>query len=78
MAEKKNSAGKHPAKNHPGKKGGKAKGRKQTAGSGRKQAVRAAGLLRRVVTWSLVAAIWCGVAVVGVLAWYAYDLPDIG
>jgi penicillin-binding protein 1A len=78
MAEKKDSAGKRPAGNRSAKKGGKAKGRKQTAGSGRKQAVRAAGLLRRVVTWSLVAAIWCGVAVVGVLAWYAYDLPDIG
>jgi penicillin-binding protein 1A len=42
------------------------------------EALRAAGLLRRVATWSLVAVIWCGVVITGVLAWYAYDLPEIG
>ena len=72
MAEKRNSAKKRTAKN------GASRGRKRTAKSGRKKAMRAAGLLRRVVTWSLVAAIWCAVVVSGVLAWYAYDLPDIG
>jgi len=77
MAEKKDSARKRPGKNGPGKKGGAAKGRKGSAGGGRKKAVRAAGVLRRVVTWSLVATIWCGLVVTGVLAWYAYDLPDI-
>jgi penicillin-binding protein 1A len=55
----------------------------RNAGKGRKparavQAKRAAGLLRRIVTWSLVATIWCGVMITGVLAWYAYDLPEIG
>jgi len=52
--------------------GGKAKSARAA------KAVRAAGLLRRLVTWSLVAVIWLGVMVTGVLAWYAYDLPDIG
>ena len=54
-----------------------AKGRKG-AGSRTQRVVRAAGILRRVVTWSLVAAIWLGVVVAGVLAWYAYDLPEVG
>ena len=54
-----------------------AKGRKG-AGSRTRRVARAAGILRRVVTWSLVAAIWLGVVVAGVLAWYAYDLPEVG
>ena len=58
-----------------GGKGGKGKGRKVVRAA---QAKRAAGLLRRIVTWSLVAAIWSGVAVAGMLAWYAYDLPELG
>ncbi|MGF1630474.1 MAG: transglycosylase domain-containing protein [Kiloniellaceae bacterium] len=58
----------------PAKRGGSRKGR-----SGRRaQVARASGLLRRVLTWSMVAAIWCGVVVAGVLAWYAYDLPATG
>ena len=58
-----------------GGNGGKGKGRKTARAA---QARQAAGLLRRIVTWSLVAAIWCGVVVAGVLAWYAYDLPELG
>ncbi|MEQ8355601.1 MAG: PBP1A family penicillin-binding protein [Kiloniellaceae bacterium] len=72
MAEKNRSAKKRSSKNGSG-----SKGRKGQSARGRK-AVRAAGLLRRVVTWSLVAVIWFGVMISGVLGWYAYDLPDLG
>lgn len=34
-------------------------------------------LLRRVGSWLLVAGIWCGVLLGAVLAYFAYDLPDI-
>jgi penicillin-binding protein 1A len=62
------------ASSQPAKRGANRKGR-----SGRRaQVVRAGGLLRRVLTWSLVAAIWCVVVVTGLLAWYAYDLPATG
>ncbi len=60
------------------KSGGGRKGKSTSKVSRKQKAVRAAGLLRRVITWGLVAVIWCGVVVAGVLAWYAYDLPDIG
>lgn len=56
-------------------RGGGNKGRKPARGTGAK---KAAGILRRIVTWGLVAAIWCGIIVTGVLAWYAYDLPELG
>lgn len=52
--------------------------RKAKAGSRTKRAVRAAGILRRVATWSVIAAIWLGIIGAGVLAWYAYDLPEVG
>ena len=32
---------------------------------------------RRVLKWSLILSIWGGIALGGVVAWYAYDLPDI-
>ena len=52
---------------------------KKGAGKGRRaQATRAAGLLRRVLTWGTIAAIWGLVVLGGVLAWYAYDLPELG
>ncbi|CAO3352286.1 transglycosylase domain-containing protein [Azospirillum melinis] len=35
------------------------------------------GWVRRLVQWGLVAAIWCGIALGAVLAWFALDLPDI-
>ncbi len=78
MAEKHRSASKRPKKKANGTKGRSTTARRTGKGARGRQAVRAAGLLRRVVTWSLVAAIWCAVVVTGVLAWYAYDLPDIG
>ena len=52
--------------------------RKAKAGSRTKRAVRAAGVLRRVATWTVIAAIWLGIIGAGVLAWYAYDLPELG
>jgi penicillin-binding protein 1A len=74
------------SRSRAGGAGGKGRGKtvtgKTTNGGGRKgrrvQAARAAGLLRRVLTWATVAAIWCAVAVSGLLAWYAYDLPELG
>ncbi|MEQ9607331.1 MAG: PBP1A family penicillin-binding protein [Kiloniellaceae bacterium] len=81
MAERsrKKSVSSQPSK----RRGSGRNGGGRNSGKGRKpaRAVRAkhaAGLLRRVVTWSLVATIWCGVMIAGVLAWYAYDLPEIG
>ncbi|KAA0587985.1 penicillin-binding protein 1A [Azospirillum lipoferum] len=35
------------------------------------------GWVKRLVQWGLVAAIWCGIALGAVLAWFALDLPDI-
>lgn len=39
---------------------------------------RGGSWLRRLGTWALVAAIWCGVGFGAVMAYFAYDLPDIG
>ena len=38
---------------------------------------RRRGLLARLARWALVVGIWVGVAVCGVVAWYAWDLPDL-
>ncbi|WP_042690982.1 transglycosylase domain-containing protein [Azospirillum sp. B506] len=35
------------------------------------------GWVKRLVQWGLVAAIWCGIGLGAVLAWFALDLPDI-
>jgi penicillin-binding protein 1A len=32
---------------------------------------------RKLFTWTLTVAVWCLIAVVGLVAWYAYDLPDV-
>lgn len=50
-----------------GKAGGKAAPRRKTG--------RHWGL--RLASWSLVIAIWAGVALTGLVGWYAYDLPDV-
>ncbi|MEE9209107.1 MAG: hypothetical protein V3U23_01545, partial [Kiloniellales bacterium] len=34
--------------------------------------------LRRLVVWGGSAAIWTLVAAAGLIAWYAYDLPEVG
>ena len=39
---------------------------------------KATGGRWRLLRWALVAAIWSAVLLGGVLAWYAYDLPDLG
>lgn len=60
----------------PGKSKGAGRRRKAgTGGKSRKAARR--GLLRPLLTWSLVAAIWVSVIGAGVVAWFAYDLPDV-
>ncbi|PWC32559.1 penicillin-binding protein 1A [Azospirillum sp. TSO35-2] len=38
---------------------------------------RGGGWLQRLLQWGLVAAIWCGIGLGAVLAWFALDLPDI-
>ncbi|MDX1400435.1 MAG: PBP1A family penicillin-binding protein [Kiloniellales bacterium] len=38
---------------------------------------RSSGLLRKAVSWSLVLMIWGALATGGIVAYYAYDLPDI-
>jgi len=43
-----------------------------------KPAKRSRPWLRTLGSWALVAAIWCGIALGAVLAYFAYDLPDIG
>ncbi len=35
------------------------------------------GLLVSVLRWAMIVAIWSGVALGGLVAWYAYDLPDL-
>lgn len=72
MADKRRNGARTPARG--GGKGGDRKNR----GERRAQAGRAAGRLRRLLTWAAVAAIWCVVVAGGVLAWYAYDLPELG
>ena len=60
----------------PGKSKGAGRRRKAgTGGKSRKAARR--GLLRPLLIWSLVAAIWVSVIGAGVVAWFAYDLPDV-
>ncbi len=70
---KRRTAGRKAGGSPRGAGGGK--GKKPARGA---QAKRAAGLLRRVLSWAMVAAIWCGIVLAGVLAWYAYDLPEVG
>ena len=60
-----------PAKGKTAKKGGKAKTRKKAAPKKQRS------LLRRLVVWTLVLGIWGAVALGGLIAYYAYDLPDV-
>ncbi|MEJ2015436.1 MAG: PBP1A family penicillin-binding protein [Limibacillus sp.] len=64
-------ATKKPAKGKTAKKGGKAKTRKKAAHKKQRS------LLRRLVVWTLVLGIWGAVALGGLIAYYAYDLPDV-
>jgi penicillin-binding protein 1A len=61
--------------------------KQQPRGNGRQRNERAAPprkprksgrrWLRRLVVWSLVLAIWLGVAAAGVIVYYAHDIPDV-
>lgn len=55
------------------KPAGKGKGSRKAAP--RRKTSRHWGL--RLVSWSLILAIWAGVALTAVVGWYAYDLPDV-
>jgi penicillin-binding protein 1A len=63
---------------------GKSKGKSPRKPAKRPQAPRAKasaaprrGLVRRLVKWTMVAAIWGTLAVAALVGWYAYDLPEI-
>ncbi len=56
-------------------KGAGSGGRQRAAGKARP--ARSWRWLRRVAIWAGVAAIWGLVALAGLLAWYAYDLPSV-
>ncbi|MGO1119009.1 transglycosylase domain-containing protein [Rhodovibrionaceae bacterium A322] len=76
-APAKAAAGKAGARASKAKTAGKAAGGKKRAPA-RKSAVKAKrswGL--RLLTWALVAMIWGGLAVGLLVAYYAYDLPDV-
>ncbi len=68
------------ARKAPGKKraakpraaDGKARGRKA------KSKPQGRSLTWRLLRWAMVAGIWATLALGAVLAWYAYDLPDVG
>lgn len=57
-------------KNPPGRKAGT----KNSAAASRSRVVRGAVF---TVKWGFISAIWIGLLLGGVVAWYAYDLPDI-
>ncbi|MBT4700446.1 MAG: hypothetical protein HOB79_05175, partial [Rhodospirillaceae bacterium] len=46
------------------------------AKSNKKQEARGFGLAR-LVSWTLTLAVWGFIGLGGVMAWYAYDLPDV-
>jgi penicillin-binding protein 1A len=49
-----------------------------TSGKDKKTKVsRGRGLIGSIVYWLLVLCVWGSIAVVGVIVWYAYDLPDV-
>ena len=67
-------AGKRKSTTRPaGTKGG----RKRTPSKGGGETARPRRLFVPLLRWTLVAAIWSGVALAGLIAWYAYDLPDL-
>nr|WP_295828609.1 penicillin-binding protein 1A [uncultured Azospirillum sp.] len=43
----------------------------------KKNGGKGGGWMRQLLQWGLVAAIWCGIGLGAVLAWFALDLPDI-
>ncbi|MGB0632758.1 MAG: transglycosylase domain-containing protein, partial [Alphaproteobacteria bacterium] len=73
-AGKPKSAGKATGKASKGRPGAKSPSRKSAAAGGGSGPRR---LAFRLFKWSLICAIWGGVALGAVVAWYAWDLPDI-
>ena len=59
-----------------GKSGTGGQGRAGPKGKKNSPGGRARGF-RRIAKWTLVAAIWIGLGLGGMVAWYAWDLPDI-
>ena len=63
----------------------KASGRKPNSGGTRRPAAKRAArgrsrwgrALRGTLKWGLVGFVWCFVALVALVSWYAYDLPDV-
>lgn len=74
-----------PQRNGSGKGGGRngngngRRGDSRPSGGGRRGGGGRSGgsWTWRLARWALVAAIWGGVAVCGLVAWYAYDLPEL-
>ena len=54
---------------------GKPAGKKKAAPA--KPEAKSGSWLGTLLYWLLVLAVWAAIAVMGVLAWYAYDLPDV-
>ena len=50
---------------------------RKAGGEANPVARRKRGVLARLARWTLVAGIWVGVTVAGVVAWYAWDLPEL-
>ncbi|WP_455374371.1 transglycosylase domain-containing protein [Limibacillus halophilus] len=63
-------------KKTPGRKP-KLKGEKRARAASKKKAAPKRSLLRRLLTWCLILGIWGGLALGGLVAYYAYDLPDV-
>ncbi|MDO8607379.1 MAG: PBP1A family penicillin-binding protein [Phaeospirillum sp.] len=59
-----------PSSPRRGRKGGGSAGPRKTAGGGRSWS-------RRLLMWGLTLAIWVGIGLGGMVAYYAIDLPDI-
>jgi penicillin-binding protein 1A len=55
----------------------KLKGEKRGRRAPQKKAGPKRSLLRRLATWCLILGIWGGLALGGLVAYYAYDLPDV-
>jgi penicillin-binding protein 1A len=78
----KSKSGSRPGRSRSSGADGAAGGTKTARGRGtghqdrtRRKASRHWGW--RLLSWGLVLAIWGGVVLTGVVAWYAYDLPDV-
>ena len=67
---------KRPGKTKP-KGGRRAAARTSSKAAKGGKAAKSRSLLRRIATWSLIVFIWGMVALTALIAFYAYDLPDV-